>query len=207
MNPLKRFRSWILLLVAVLLGGCTPLSHEAVDPLAALCRPDGKAVWQDEYLFDPPQKPWALLQLDESDYSVAFYKGCGDYDPGSFPCEATFAYGEEPFGYSQDLEQRAAEFFKRFLWAARIQFSPPRLQPAQVLGGEGLVAFAEGIEPVQKHKIRCKVVFAKRGERVVGFYLTQWRPENGVFDPADEQAFDRFVQSFQFLKPSFYEML
>jgi hypothetical protein len=42
---------------------------------------------------------------------------------------------------------------------------------------------------------------------VVGFYYTQWRPEQVAYDPVDEQAFDAFVDSFKFVKPSFYEQL
>jgi hypothetical protein len=42
---------------------------------------------------------------------------------------------------------------------------------------------------------------------VVAFYYTQWRSEEKPFDTADEADFDRLVESFGFLQPSFYERL
>jgi len=51
------------------------------------------------------------------------------------------------------------------------------------------------------------VVFGKRGDRVVSWYLTQWRPIDGAFDPSAFEVFDKFVASFKYLKKSFYETL
>ncbi len=78
---------------------------------------------------------------------------------------------------------------------------------AQVLGGEGLEVVVEGKDPVKKEKVRAKVIFGKRGERVVGFYITQWRPMDGSYDLSAFEVFDKFVKSFKFLKKSFYETL
>lgn len=196
-------RLWLLGTVALLLGACAAPAPSTVDPLAALRRADGTVVWQEEYAFSSPPAPWSLVSLDEDDYSIAFAKECSDY----FPCQSTMAYAEEPFGYSQDLEKRATEFFKRFLWASRVVFDQPQLEPATFDGKPALVARVEGKERVKGQKVSAKVVFARRGERVVGFYYTQWRPENIPYDPLDEQAFDAFVASFKFVKPSFYEQL
>jgi len=160
-------------------------------------------VWQQEYRFTPPPAPWALIDLDEDDYSVAFMKLCSD----GYPCQSTLAYAEEPFGYSPELRVRQAEFFKRFLWASRVAFEPPRLRETTLFGKPALEATAVGTEPVLRHQVRAKVVFARRSERVVAFYFTQWRPTGGSFDPSDEADFDRFVASFEFLRPSFYERL
>jgi hypothetical protein len=55
--------------------------------------------------------------------------------------------------------------------------------------------------------VRCKILFFRRGERVVAFYYTQWRPEEKPFDTADEVDFMRFAESFDFLRQSFYERL
>jgi hypothetical protein len=55
--------------------------------------------------------------------------------------------------------------------------------------------------------VKAKVVFGKRGERIVGFYITQWRPMDGTYDPSAFEVFDKFVASFKFLKKSFYENL
>jgi hypothetical protein len=76
-----------------------------------------------------------------------------------------------------------------------------------VVGGEGLAIIAEGSDPVKKEKVRSKIVFGKRGERVVSWYLTQWRPMDGTYDPSAFEIFDKFVESFKFLKKSFYETL
>jgi hypothetical protein len=66
---------------------------------------------------------------------------------------------------------------------------------------------AEGKDPVRKEKVKSKVVFGKRGDRVVAFYLTQWRPMDGAYDPSALEVFDRFWGSFRFLKKSFYQTL
>jgi len=42
---------------------------------------------------------------------------------------------------------------------------------------------------------------------VVAFYFTQWRPADVPFDRGQLEAFERFVASFAFRKPSFYEQL
>ena len=196
-------RLWLLALVPLLLCACAAPAPPPVDPLAALRRADGTVVWQEEYAFLSPPAPWSLVSLDEDDYSIAFAKECSDY----FPCQSTMAYAEEPFGYSKDFDKRAPEFFKRFLWASRVVFGEPKLEPATFDGKPALVARVEGKERVKGQKVWAKVVFARRGDRVVGFYYTQWRPEQIAYDPVDEQAFDAFVDSFKFVKPSFYEQL
>jgi len=65
----------------------------------------------------------------------------------------------------------------------------------------------EGKDPIKKEKVKAKVVFGKRGDRVIGFYITQWRPMDGTYDPSAFEVFDKFVASFKFLKKSFYETL
>jgi len=189
--------------IALLLIACMPSSAVAADPLANLRQADGTVVWQQEYRFLPPPAPWELINLDEDDYSVAFMKVCND----GYPCQSTLAYAEEPFGYSRDFEERQAEFFRRFLWASRVVFETPKLRKVKVLGQDGLEATTVGVEPVLRHKVRCKILFGRRGERIVAFYYTQWRSEDRQFEAADEADFDRFTESFGFLQPSFYERL
>jgi hypothetical protein len=188
---------------ALLLAACAPAAPGVVDPLARLRQADGTVVWQQEYRFAPPPAPWQLIDLDEDDYSIAFMKLCSD----GYPCQSTLAYAEEPFGYSLEFEERQAEFFKRFLWASRVNFAAPELRMVKIGGRDGLEATTVGVEPVLKHKVRCKILFFRRGERVVAFYYTQWRPEEKPFDTADEVDFMRFAESFDFLRQSFYERL
>jgi len=80
-------------------------------------------------------------------------------------------------------------------------------QKVQVVGGEGLAVIAEGQDPVKKEKVKSKVVFGKRGDRVVSWYLTQWRTLDGTYDDSAFEIFDKFWGTFKFLKKSFYETL
>jgi hypothetical protein len=199
-------RRLAILATLLLLSGCA-LSGPPADPFAGMREASGLVLWQHEYAFKPPPPPWELLKLDEQDYSIAFFRGCDDLPPGNYPCEATFAYAEEPFGYSRDLETREKEFFRRFLWAARIDFDKPRLHPARALGEKALLAETIGRERVLKHKVLVRVVFAHRGQRVVAFYYTQWRPEGRDFDRSQLEIFQNFVDSFEFRRPSFFQRL
>ncbi len=202
-RPRIRFLHLLPAVIALFAAACAPATSRVSDPLAALREPDGSVVWQQEYRFQPPPAPWQLIDLDEDDYSIAFFKVCRDF----YPCQSTFAYAEEPFGYSLDFQERQEEFFKRFLWASRAVFAPAQLRKVELFGQEGLEAVTEGVEPVLRHKVRAKILFARRGERVVAFYYTQWRPEGVEYEARDEGDFDRFVASFEFLRPSFYERL
>lgn len=190
-------------LLALLLAGCAVPAGPAGEPVSYRQTPGGTAVWQDEYEFVPPSSGWELMRLEEDDYSFAYVK----YGDCPFPCQSTFAYDEEPFGYSRDLEKRQEEFYRRFLWASRLTFEKPVIRPVRVLGEEGLEAAAEGKDLVRGQKVWTKVVFARRGERVVAFYFTQWRPMDKAYDLGDLEDFDRFVASFRFLKKSFYQTL
>ena len=120
-----------------------------------------------------------------------------------------FVYDEEPFGCSTNFEERQKEFFKRFLWATALNINMEILEKhkIQVLGGEGLAVVVEGKDPIKKEKAKSKVVFGKRGDRVVAFYLTQWRFIDGTYDPSAFDVFDEFWGSFKYLKKSFYEAL
>ena len=193
-----------MLLLLAGLCGCTTTAPPA-DPFAGMREPLGMVVWQEEYRFSPPPSPWQLLELDESDYSIAFYRACRNTERR--PCQTTMAYAEEPFGYSRDLRARQEEFFRRFLWAARVEFEEPRLETISALGGEALLAETVAHERVLQDKALVQAVFAHRGERVVAFYFTQWRPADIEFDRAQLAEFRDFVDSFSFRRPSFYQRL
>jgi hypothetical protein len=193
----------IRLLVAcfttLLLVACAP--HPKVDPLAALREPDGSVILKEEFSFVPPAEPWQLLSLEEDDYLIAFFRVCKEVSP----CQSAIAYVEEPFGSSQDFLLRQEEFFKRYLWASHVVFEKPTLQKITLRGKDALVATIEGEVPVKHQKVWSKVVFMHRGERVVAFYFNQWRPTDAPFEKAHEEEFDRFIESFRYLKPSVYE--
>ena len=192
---------WVVWVLAWL-SGCATVETSKKVPYKL--SPQGTVIWQDEFEFMPPPPDWKLLIVEEEgDINFGFTRS----DPGEFPSTTSFAYDEEPFGSSTKFEEREREFFKRFLFNAILQFQVLEKRKTQVLGGEGLEVVAEGKDLVKGEKVRAKVVFGKRGERIVGFYITQWRPINGTYELSAFEIFDKFVHSFKFLKKSFYETL
>ena len=185
------------------LSGCATTGPS--KPVPYRLTQQGTVVWEDEFEFKPPPLPWKLLRVEDESGDINF--GFIREDPGGFPSTTSFAYDEEPFGCSPQLEGREREFFKRFLFNAILQFQILERKNVQVAGKEGLAITAEGKDPIKKEKVRAKVVFGKRGDRVVGFYITQWRPIDGTYDLSAFDVFDRFVASFKYLKKSFYETL
>ena len=166
--------------------------------------PQGTVIWEDELEFAPPPLGWKLLLPEEGgDISIGFMR----MEPGAFPSSSSFAYDEEPFGCSTGFEGREKEFFKRFLFNAILQFQILERKNVQVVGGEGLQVDVEGKDPIKGEKVRARVIFGKRGDRIIGFYMTQWRPIDGTYDMSAFDDFDKFVKSFKFLKKSFYETL
>jgi hypothetical protein len=190
-------------LLMVWLAGCAMMASPKKVPYRLT--PQGAVIWEDEFEFMPPPPDWKLLRVEvgENDINFGFMKS----DPGPFPSMTTFAYDEEPFGCSPQFEGREKEFFKRFLFNAILQFQILERKKVQVVGGEGLAVSVEGKDPVKGEKVRAKVIFGKRGDRVVGFYITQWRPMDGTYDLSAFEIFEKFASSFKFLKKSFYETL
>jgi hypothetical protein len=166
----------------------------------------GTVIWNDEFEFKAPPLGWKLVQVEVGgEFGFGFLRG----DPGEFPSQSMFVYDEEPFGCSTKFEEREEEFFKRYLWATTLNMNMEILEKhkIQVLGREGLAVVAEGKDPIKKEKVKSKVVFGKRGDRVVAFYLTQWRHIDGTYDLSAFDVFDEFWKSFKYLKKSFYETL
>ncbi|HVP76787.1 MAG TPA: hypothetical protein VMV04_02730 [Thermodesulfobacteriota bacterium] len=191
-------------LVVAWLSGCATMETSKEKPYRMT--PQGMVIWEDEFEFLPPPPDWKLLRVEAGENDINF--GFMRTDPGSFPSLTTFAYDEEPFGCTAaSFDGREREFFQRFLFNAILQFQILERKKVQVVGGEGLAVLVEGKDPVKKEKVRAKVVFGKRGGRIVGFYITQWRPMDASYDPSAFEIFDKFVASFKFLKKSFYENL
>ncbi len=186
----------VMALLLVLLSGCA--ISQSTKPLPYRLTPEGVVIWEDEYAFSPPPSDWKVLRVEDESGDINF--GFTHDDGGPFPSVTTMAYDEDPFGCSPGFENREREFFKRFLFNAILQFQVLERRRIQVLGGEGK-------DPVKGEKVRARVVFGKRGERIVGFYITQWRPIDRPYDLSLFEVFDRFVKSFRFLKKSFYETL
>jgi hypothetical protein len=190
--------------VGVWLSGCAAL--EPAKPPPYKLSSTGTVIWEDEFEFMPPSPDWKLLRGEEdavNDINFGFMRE----DRGGFPSVTVFAYDEDPFGCSPQFEGREKEFFKRFLFNAILQFQILEKKKIEVVGREGLQVDVEGKDPVKGEKVRARVIFGKRGDRVVGFYITQWRPIDGTYDFSSFEVFDRFVKSFKYLKKSFYETL
>jgi hypothetical protein len=189
-------------LVIAWLSGCATTQQTAQKPYRM--SPQGTIIYEEEFEFIPPPPDWKLLRPESGgDINFGFMRD----DPGGFPSTTSFAYDEEPFGCNTRFEGREREFFRRFLFNAIVKFEVLKREKVQVVGGEGLAVTVEGKDPIKKEKVKAKVVFGKRGDRVIGFYITQWRPMDGTYDPSAFEVFDKFVASFKFLKKSFYETL
>ena len=203
---MKRNRLWVLAVtvaVGLWLSGCATTETKR-KPYKMTQQ--GMLIWDDEFEFKPPPSEWRIIQVEVGgEFGFGFLKT----DPGTYPSQSMFVYDEEPFGCSTEFENRQAEFFKRYLWSSAVSMDMQILEKHKVhlLGGEGLAVVAEGKDPVKKEKVKSKVVFGKRGDRVVAFYLTQWRPIDGPYDPPAFEIFDRFWGSFRYLKKSFYETI
>jgi hypothetical protein len=192
------------LLVFIWFSGCATVTETTKKPYRL--SEEGTLIWDDEFEFMFPPPGWRVVQVESGgEFGFGFIRS----DPGSFPSQSLFVYDEEPFGCSTKFDERSEEFFKRYLWAAAISMNikVQEKERVSVVGGEGLAVIAEGQDPIKKEKVRSKVVFGKRGDRVVSWYITQWRNIDGNFDPSAFEVFDKFVASFKYLKKSFYETL
>lgn len=162
-------------------------------------------IFDGEYEFVPPPSGWEMLRGSQlTHYVVGFYRRDSDK---SRLASSFIAYDEDPYGTSKDLETRAQECLKRYFWASMLQKNILEKKKQKVLGGEGLAITFEINDPAKKIKVRSMLVFGYRGERVVLFYLNQWRSIDSSFDQSAFELFDKFVTSFTFLKKSFYETL
>jgi hypothetical protein len=193
---------------ASFLFACAPriaISQDSSPTAAPVTTSRGTVLFNSEYEFTPPPAPWEMLTGNQTThYVVAFYRK----DPGGNQLDSSFfAYDEEPYGYSGNLDVRAQECLKRHFWSSILQITVLEKKKVNVLGGEGLAVTIEGKDAVKNNKVKSKLVFAKRGERVVAFYINQWRYLDGSYDSGAFDLFDIFVNSFIFLKKSFYETL
>ncbi len=201
-------KNWFLILIAVMVLGLCFSGCATTETKKKPYRmsQEGTLIWDDEFEFNLPPLGWKIIEVEVGgEFGFGFMK----VDSGPYPSQSMFVYDEEPFGCSTKFENREAEFFKRYLWSSAMSMDMRILekQKVQLLGGEGLAVVAEGRDPVKKEKVKSKVVFGKRGDRVVAFYLTQWRPIDGTYDPSAFEVFDRFWGSFRYLKKSFYETI
>jgi len=74
-------------------------------------------------------------------------------------------------------------------------------------GREAIALTMEGENPNRNEKAKSKVYLVKKGNRIVSFVCTMWRPLNGTYAQEPFDYFEAFVRSFKFLKKDFYENL
>ena len=190
----------ILMAVAALyFGGCATMGEKPKPALVATDR--GTAVYEDKYEFKPPIG-WKLLrEVSGGDFEFGFFK----LEKGAFPSQTTFIYDPEPFGSSRDLETRAKQYCTRFLWNSGILAEVSHQDAIQLWGHTAIAIQLAGENPNRNEKAKSVVYLVKNGSRIISFTVTQWRPMNGTFDPEPFEQFESFVQSFKFLKKTFYE--
>jgi hypothetical protein len=183
----------------LLLGGCaTPVREK---PKAAFVPTDqGTVVYEDKYEFKAPLG-WKVLRAGSGgDFEFGFFKPEGEY-----PSQTTFAYDDEPYGNSRVLEARANQYQTLFLMTTGLILTESKIEKAEVTGLPAVILQIEGVNPSQNEKGKSKIYLVRRGEWVVSFLCTQWRPMKGTYDPKDFEIFDTFVKSFKFLKKTFWE--
>ena len=192
---------FVLAVAGLSLGGCVTMGEKPKPALVVTEK--GTAVYEDKYEFKAPMG-WKLLrEVSGGDFEFGFLK----FEKGDFPSQTTFIYDPEPFGSSQDLDTRAKQYCTRFLWNSGILAEVKKQDPVQLWGHAAIVMQLEGENPNRSEKSKSLVYLVKKGSRIISFTITQWRAMNGTFDPEPFEQFETFVQSFKFLRKTFYEGL
>ena len=192
-----------LLILAVLpFAGCATLGMEKEKPKDVIATDRGTVIYRDKYEFKLPPLGWSLMKnLEGGDWEMGFFK----MEPGEFPSQTTFMYDDQPYGSSRDLEQRAKQYCLRFLFNSGIEEDIESQVRTQVVGLPALAISMEGENPNRGEKAKSKIYLVQKGNRIISFVCTQWRPINGTYDPAPFEQFEDFLGSFKFLQKTFYE--
>ena len=195
---------WILLalvfgITGLFSGGCATMGEKPKSALVATDR--GTAVYEDKYEFKAPVGWKFLKDYSGGDFEFGFLK----FEKGDFPSQSTFIFDKEPFGSSRDLETRAKQYCTRFLWNTGMFPEIRKQEEVQLWGQPAIVIHLEGENPTRGEKGKSTVYLVRKGDRIISFVLTQWRPINGTYDQEPFDQFETFVQSFRFLKKTFYE--
>lgn len=191
----------LLIFIGFIIIGCatTPEKPKTLIPTER-----GTVLFLDKYEFKAPPEGWMLLKnLEGGDFELGFLR----FERGGFPSQTTFMYDEEPYGSSRDLNRRVEQYCPRFLFNSGIDLRITKRERLTINGLEAIGLWFEGENPNRNEKTRSKVYLVKRGNRIISFVCTQWRPLNGVFSDEPFEHFEAFVRSFKFLKKDFYEEL
>jgi len=190
----------LLFMNGLILGGCATM--EPAKPKDVVPTDRGTVIFQEKYEFKKPPAGWSMLKnLEGGDFEIGFLK----MEKGDFPSQTTFIYDDEPFGSSRDLDTRAKQYCTRFLFNTGMYPEINKQEKAEVMGLPALAFYMEGENPNRAEKAKSKIYLVKRGDRIISFVCTQWRPLKGTFDRESFDQFEEFVKSFKFLKKTFYE--
>jgi hypothetical protein len=192
--------AFLLVMIAVFGFGCAAMQPEKPKTLTLTDR--GTVLFVDKYEFKRPPQNWALLKnLEGGDFELGFLL----IEKGEFPSQTTFMYDDEPYGGSQDLETRAKYYCTRFLFNSGIDLRVTKQEKATIDGKDAIALTMEGENPNRNEKAKSKIYLVKRGNRIISFVCTMWRPMNGTYAQEPFDYFETFVKSFKFLKKDFYE--
>ena len=198
----KRIIGTLAAIAAVigLLGGCATTKPKKAPALVHTN--EGTVVFLEKYEFKFPPKGWIMMKnVEGGDFELGFMR----FEKGDFPSQTTFMYDDLPYGSSQDLEKRADYYCTKFLFNSGIDLEVKKRERLTINGREVLVIHMEGQNHVTKEKARSKVYLVKKGNRIVSFVCTQWRPLKASYSQDPFDHFEAFVQSFKFVKKDFYE--
>jgi len=164
----------------------------------------GTVLFLDKYEFQKPPEGWFLMKnLEGGDFEFGFLK----FEKGDFPSQTILMYDDAPYGSSRDLRKRVEQYCSRFLFNSGIDLNIKKKDELNINGREAIAIFFDGENPNRGEKVKSKVYLIKKGNRIISFVCTQWRPINGSFTKQPFDYFDNFVYSFKFLKKDFYEEL
>lgn len=183
-----------------ILAGCATFAEKPKPAMVPTER--GMVVFLEKYEFKRPPAGWALMQsVEGGDWELGFLR----MEKGDFPSQTTFMYDDLPYGGQRDLEKRAQYYCTRFLFNSGIDLRVTQREKTQIIGLDAIAISMEGENPNRKEKAKSKVYLVKKGNRIISFVCTQWRPLNGTYGQEAFDHFEAFVQSFKFLKKDFYE--
>ncbi|MFB3887267.1 MAG: hypothetical protein ACE144_18740 [Thermodesulfobacteriota bacterium] len=194
--------TWGILLAVgwVLSLGCATTAPKKPSALTSTDR--GTAVYLNKYEFKKPSEGWLLMEnLEGGDFELGFLK----FEKGDFPSQTTYMYDEQPYGGSRDLEKRAKYYCTRFLFNSGIDSRVIRQERLTINGHEAIALWMEGENSNRNEKAKSKIYLVKKGNRIISFVCTQWRPLNGTYSQGPFDDFEAFVLSFKFLQKDFYE--
>jgi hypothetical protein len=193
--------TWGIMLgaIAALGLGCATMGAKKPDLVLTGA---GEEVYMDKYEFKPIPPEWALIKgVENEDFEFGFIK----FEKGKFPSQTTFVYDSQPYGSSRDLEKRAEYYCTRFLFNSGIDLRVTKREKLTINDRPAMALSMGGENPASKEKARSKVYLVKKGERIVSFVCTQWRPLNEAFSQEPFDQFESFVRSFKYLKKDFYQ--